>query len=190
MDKTLHTKYGTAKIYNGYYIITSSKKGNHNKRLHRLIARDYFGDWIDEPDPNGDRWDIHHIDGDKTNNCVLNLEPIPERDHKSLHNKGKTFSEESKKKMSEAKKGKYVGKNNPNYGKTYIMPDDTKIKMSKAHNKTGFFRVYKKNSKRYKQGFIWVYEYNENYKSKTIQSVDLKKLEEKVKKKKLKWMKL
>ena len=38
-------------------------------------------------------------------------------DHKSLHHKGKIISEETKTKMREIKLGKYVGENNPMYGK-------------------------------------------------------------------------
>jgi len=80
---TLHTKWGTAKLYNDtYYRISSSKNGNHSKFLHRLIAADYFGDWINDPN---DLFEIHHIDGDKTNNCVLNLEPLPQNEHRALH---------------------------------------------------------------------------------------------------------
>lgn len=37
---------------------------------------------------------------------------------KESWNKGKSFSEESRRKMSEARKGKYIGENNPMYGKT------------------------------------------------------------------------
>ena len=85
----MKTKYGMAKIQkDGYYRIISKKEGNYGKQLHRLIARDYFGDWIDKPDPNGDKWVIHHISGCKTENCVLNLEPIPKRDHDRLHMSG------------------------------------------------------------------------------------------------------
>ena len=36
------TKFGTAKIYRGYYIITSRKEGNHGKFLHRLIFEDFY----------------------------------------------------------------------------------------------------------------------------------------------------
>jgi group I intron endonuclease len=45
-------------------------------------------------------------------------------------NFGKTHSEETKKKMSEAKIGKYTGENNPNFGK--IHSEETKNKMSEA----------------------------------------------------------
>ena len=198
----MKTKYGNAKINkHGYYVITTNKENNHNKYLHRLIAEDYFGEWINEPDPNGDRWHIHHIDGDKTNNCVLNLEPIPERDHKNLHNKGRTFSEETKQKMSEAHKGE----NNYIYGKTLseehkqkisesltgrTFSDDSMMKMSKAQNTSGYYRVIKAKNKQYKQGFIWRYQYFEDGKYKYITSIDINKLEQKVKAKGLKWRKI
>ena len=45
-------------------------------------------------------------------------------------NKGKTHSEKTRRKMSEARKGKYCGKNNPNYGKHHSK--ETKKKLSEA----------------------------------------------------------
>lgn len=79
---TLHTKWGNAKLFNDrYYKISSGKNG---KYLHRLIAAEYFGDWINDPT---DFYEIHHIDGDKTNNCVLNLEPLTKKEHRVLHSK-------------------------------------------------------------------------------------------------------
>lgn len=72
-------------------------------------------------------------------------------EHNSLHKKGNTntlgkrHSEESKKKMSLAKKGMYIGEKNPFYGKTHSeetrrrlseaaknMSEETKKKMSEA----------------------------------------------------------
>ena len=48
-------------------------------------------------------------------------------EHMRLHNKGKTFSEETKKKMSEAQKGP----KNPMFGKT--LSEEHKRKVSEAH---------------------------------------------------------
>ena len=48
----------------------------------------------------------------------------------SVFNKGKPKSEESKKKMSEAKKCRYTGENNPMYGKRHS--EESKKKMSEA----------------------------------------------------------
>ena len=116
---------------------------------------------------------------------------------------GKHHSEESKKKMSENRWDNF-GENNPMYGKHHS--EETKKKISKAQsgkkqskmtkkkrsistNTSGYLNVYKHKSKRYKQGFIWKYQYYKNGKRKSISSVDIKKLEEKVKKKRLEWMK-
>ncbi len=44
---------------------------------------------------------------------------------------GRKHTEEIRKKMSEARKGKYVGENNPFYGKTHS--DESKIKISENH---------------------------------------------------------
>lgn len=144
MKKTLHTKYGNAKISNkGYYVITSKKEGNNMKSLHRLIAKDYFGDWIDEPLINGEQIDIHHIDGNPLNNCVLNLLPLPKSEHHKLHNSGenhpnygKHLSDETKRKISESHKGKTLSdehkKNLSESHKGKTLSDETKKKLSES----------------------------------------------------------
>ena len=86
----------------------------------------------------------------------------------------KGHTEESKQKMSEAHKGKTIS-------------DETKQKISESKNTSGYFRVTKNKDKNCKQGFKWVYQYYEDGKRKTISSVDIKKLEAKVKAKGLKW---
>ena len=90
-----------------------------------------------------------------------------DKDHKSLHN---------------------VGENHPMYGKHHL--DESKQKISKTMNSSGYFRVCKKKDKRYNQGFIWVYKYPENGKRNSIYSVSLEKLEKRVKSKGLIWKKL
>lgn len=188
MNTSIKTKWGTARLdHYGYYTITSSKKDNNGKLLHRLIATDYFGDWINDPN---EPFDIHHIDGDKTNNCVLNLIPIKRADHQRLHQKGKIFTKEHIQKIIK-KRRSYSGKNNPNYGNHRLGEDspfygrqhsiESKLKMSKKKNNSGYFRVSeRKNS--------FVYRYYENGKDKTISSKDINKLEKKVKEKGLKWI--
>jgi len=107
--KVLHTKFGIAKIDRRYYRISSSKEGNYQKYLHRLIFEDFYSCEV----PEG--FVVHHKDGNKLNNCILNLQLMREFDHLSIHHKGLKHSKESKMKMSKAKKGKYIGKNNHNY---------------------------------------------------------------------------
>lgn len=169
----MKTKYGNARIYNGYYTITSSKEGNNGKRLHRLIFEDYHNCKLDESDV------IHHIDGDPLNNHPANLICMSRKAHNILHNKNKQNPEHSER-MS--------GDNNPMYNKNHS--EENKMKMSEARNISGYYRVYKEKKKSCKQGYIWTYKYYEDHKYKTISSVDIKKLEEKVKAKGLKWREL
>lgn len=84
-EPTLHTKWGTAKPNTkGYYRITSGKEGNNMKFLHRLIFEDYHKCTLL---PEGQ---IHHINGDKSNNCILNLELTHKRTHTLYHSAEKT----------------------------------------------------------------------------------------------------
>ena len=102
-------------------------------------------------------------------------------------NKGKIISEETKRKMSE-NHADFSGENHPLYKKKHS--NESKMKMSKAHNTTGYYRVSKHKCKRCKQGFTWEYCYYENGKYIKITSVDLKKLEEKILAKGLEWKKI
>lgn len=93
---------------------------------------------------------------------------------------GHKHTQETREKMSKTASGR---KHTPET-KTKI----SKI-ISKANNTSGYYRVHKSNDKRYKQGFRWTYRYNEDGKRKSIYSVDIKKLEEKVRAKGLEWIK-
>lgn len=77
------------------------------------------------------------------------------------------------------------GEKHWNYNKK--TPLDVSIKISKSTNTTGFLRVYKKKRKDCKQGFIYVYSYYDNGKRKEISSINIEKLEKKVKNKNLPW---
>lgn len=80
------------------------------------------------------------------------------------------------------------GKNNHMYGQNHS--DEIKEKISKTHNTSGYYNVYKHKNNKCKQGFTWDYRYTDNNgKRKIIRSVDIVKLEEKVKLKGLKWKK-
>ena len=156
----MKTIFGNAKIDDGYYMITSRKEGYHGKFLHRLIFEKEYGEI-----PKG--FVIHHKDGNKLNNCIGNLELMTHKSHSKLHN---------------------TGENNPMFKIKH--PLKTMKKMSEKQNTTGYFRVYKSKEKQYKQGFIYVYQYfDENKKRKRIKSTSLSKLENKVKSKKLEWIK-
>lgn len=100
-SSVLYTKWGNAKINEkGYYRISSSKEGNYNKYLHRLIFEDFYG-------PIPDACYVHHKDGNPLNNCVMNLQLLTKSEHSSLHNTGKNHPMYGK-----------IGEKNPMYGKT------------------------------------------------------------------------
>lgn len=68
--------------------------------------------------------------------------------------------------------------------------EKVRLKMSKVKNTLGYYNVTKQNDKSCKQGYIFTYRYiDKNGKRKSISSVDIKVLEQKVKAKKLKWKK-
>jgi predicted XRE-type DNA-binding protein len=77
----MKTKWGNANLDgNGYYIITTEKEGNCKKFLHRLI-------WEEAHGPIPDGYVIHHIDKNKTNNNISNLQCLTQFEHKSIHSK-------------------------------------------------------------------------------------------------------
>lgn len=149
MSSMIKTKFGNAYLTpKGYYKV-------NNKFLHRLVFEDFYQINLDEE--FDEPMVVHHIDEDKTNNEIWNLDIMPRSDHMILHKKGKPKSE------------------------------NHKINRSKSTNTSGFFRVYKEINKKYKQGFRWRYDYRENGKRNQISSVDLDGLKEKVIAKGLKW---
>lgn len=175
----LETKFGNVKLNDdGYYIITSRKEGNNGKIFHRLVWEDWYGIQV----PKG--YVIHHLNGDKLDNRIQNLQCVEIKKHISYHHKGLKHSEETKEKIKKNRRDT-SGKNNYMYGKHHSY--DTCIKMSKNQNSSGYYNVTKKYNPNYKQGFIWRYRYYENGKRKQISNTNIKNLEEEVKKRGLKW---
>ena len=141
---------------NGYYSIRTRDKGKHGKSLHRLIFEDFYGEIPRD-------YHIHHKDGNRSNNCILNLQLIRKDKHNSLHKKNIVLSDNHKSKISKT--------------------------TSKSKNTTGYYRVQKHKKKECKQGFIYKYRYfDENNKRKSISSVSIDKLKEKVLAKGLEWI--
>ena len=120
---------------------------------------------------------------------------------------GGLFSEETRKKISEALKGENnpnygkknpelskrnsqnIGPNNPFYGKHHS--EETKRKMSLSRNSTGYRRVSLVICPDWKSGKKYRYRYyNDDGNRKEISSVNLEKLKEKVLEKGLPWEKL
>lgn len=197
---TIFTEFGTAKINkNGYYQITSGKEGNNHKLLHRLIFEKFYNIKLDEEFPNGII--IHHEDENKTNNEIWNLIPMTREEHQRMHNIGKSMPEHVKQALLKANIGKKIseetkmkmrkslpdnsGEKNPRYGVPVSI--ESREKMSKVHNTSGFYRVMLHKRKNLNHKPSWEYVYREDRKVKSISSVDLLKLKEKVIAKGLEW---
>ena len=90
-------------LYWKKYIGTNDKNGYIHLKdnlLHRVIWECVNGEI-----PNG--YEVHHIDGNKQNNSIYNLELIGHKEHRTKHKKGIVFSEEHKNKIKES------NRNNP-----------------------------------------------------------------------------
>lgn len=110
----------TEKINKKGYVTVKFKGGNKPK--HIIIAKAFpeiCGEWFEG-------CEVHHLDKNKLNNNPSNLRVLSDKEHNSLHtekylkmkgkepwNKGKSFNEESRIKMSESAKKR---------GKTYSKP--------------------------------------------------------------------
>ena len=104
---------------------------------------------------------IHHLDEDKSNNEIWNLIPMTPAEHNKLHHCGRISSIKDM------------------------------IVKSISKNSSGYFRVSKIRRKAMKQGFFWAYQYyDKNNVRRNIRSVDIKKLEKKVKENGLPWFKI
>lgn len=114
-------------------------------------------------------------------------------------NLNKTLSTETKRKISEAHKGKTpseetrkkLSDNNARYWQGKKRSEETRKKISestsKTQNTTGFYRVCKNKNNVCKQGFVWVYRFYHNNKRYRLSSVSLSQLENKVEAQGLAW---
>ena len=155
----IKTEWGNAKINSdGYLHITSKKEGYHHQKLHRLI-------WEKHNGPIPKNHVIHHIDGDKLNNDINNLQCMEFGEHSTYHNYINGF-------------GQYGG----------LKPAiDTKLKMSINQNTSGYFRVV---IRRRGNWDYYEYHYYEDGKRKTITRKTIEILKEEVLKRNLEWIEL
>ena len=179
----------------GYLCINLYNKGKRKEyKIHRLVAINFVEGWFEGAE-------VDHIDTDRQNNAWTNLKWVTHKDNcnnettKENYRKSKIgkklskeeieklrisrlgckHTEETKQKISDNKKGKYIGKDNHGSKKVVQLTLDKKIIkiwdcMTDANRERGFninciSRCCKKKNKSHK-GFIWLYyeDYiNNNY---------------------------
>ena len=72
------------------------KKQNGIKRdVHRIVMEGHIGRQLERTEV------VHHINGDITDNRIENLQLMTLSEHGKLHQTGKTYSAETRKKLSE-----------------------------------------------------------------------------------------
>lgn len=120
--------YGNVRdIYGKYRLLTKARNGylvvNLNElgvvSVHRLVASAFI------PNPDNKRT-VNHIDGDKTNNYVNNLEWATYSEN-NLHS-WRVLDSSARKEKLKARKNEYFGRN-------HIVTDDMRNKMSLAKKK-------------------------------------------------------
>lgn len=88
---------------NGYRYVTLNKNGaNHNFFIHRLVAEAFLGEI-----PSG--YVVNHIDYDRANNCLDNLEIITQKENvwHSIHRMRKPRKEKNPDRYIRYRKGSY-----------------------------------------------------------------------------------
>ena len=129
-------------------VLTKDKK-QHTRMVNRLVLQTY------DPIENDHLYHAHHNNEVRDDNRLENLEweLIPE--HIKHHHKGRKFSEDHKRKLSESHKGQIVGEETrrklSESGKGRVVSEESRRKMSEAAKiRTSSEEVRKKFSEMHK----------------------------------------
>lgn len=138
---------------NGYLIIGLSKDGKRKTvRINRLVYETFIGDlpqWI-ATDDGEHRMEVNHIDEDKTNNCLWNLELVT---HKQNVNHGSNKNRISKAMINNVLNSTPVYQYTPDLKLVKIYPSQAECKRY-GYNQANISACCNGKIKSHK-GFIW-----------------------------------
>ena len=138
---------------NGYLIIGLSKNGKRKTvRINRLVYETFIGDlpqWI-ATDDGEHRMEVNHIDEDKTNNCLWNLELVT---HKQNVNHGSYKNRISKTMINNVLNSTPVYQYTPDLKLVRIYPSQAECKRY-GYNQANISACCNGKRKSHK-GFIW-----------------------------------
>ncbi len=81
---------------------------------HIMLMEGYIGRALKEDEV------VHHIDENRLNNSLENLQLMTATEHRKHHTIGRKFSEEHKRRISESKKGRGIGIKRGKYKKKNV----------------------------------------------------------------------
>ena len=153
-NKYLHPSISST----GYYVVSIYLNGFKKQyKVHDLVAAMYI------PNPLNKCY-VHHIDGNKLNNSVNNLMWVTKEEHSAIHsdkrNRVYIFTEEMRKKTSEARKGTHIS-------------EETKKKISEARKGKPQTEEHKKKRAESKKRPVIQYDKNNNYIKKWKSALDV-----------------
>ena len=109
LTTTIKTEYGNATINPyGYLQLTSSQKGE-SRLIHRRVWENFYKKKIPQ------NCVIHHLNGDKLDNRIQNLQCCTRTNHLKFHSKQLTFNHSDEFKRIRSKK--YSGEGNPMFNR-------------------------------------------------------------------------
>lgn len=121
---------------NGYRYVTLNKNGaNHNFFIHRLVAEAFLGEI-----PSG--YVVNHIDYDRANNCLDNLEIITQKENvwHSIHRMRKPRKEKNPDRYIRYRKGSYEVTVNREYLGRYKTIEEARKVRDEYIEKINYYR--------------------------------------------------
>ena len=112
----------------GYLVVRLYLEGKGNTRyVHQLVARAFLNH-----EPCGNKLVVDHIDNDKSNNSLENLQIITQRENLSKDKAGKSKYTGV---YLDSKRNKYVARCRHNKKQKYLGGFNTELEASEAYNK-------------------------------------------------------